>query len=86
MTEIQAASQQLTLRELLQAFEKIPGGYVYMGCASHQVCFPLKKGGELRVMWDDDDVLTIDLYDGALPPGISGPAFPTGEEKVLCKP
>lgn len=65
----------------LADLEKIPGGYVYMGAASYQVCFPLRSGGELRFSINDDDppgTIGIDLYDGALPPCITGPSTRTG--------
>lgn len=65
--------------ELLEELAKIPGGYVYLGAASYQVCFPLKAGGELRFgIYDDVEGLQIDLYDGSLPPGITGPVRKTG--------
>lgn len=62
---------------------KIPGGYEYSGVASLQLCFPLRAGGELRFLVTEDrpEHISIDLYDGMLPPGISGPAWKTGEKK-----
>jgi hypothetical protein len=68
---------------LLNQLCDIPGGYTYDGIASWQVCFPLRSGGELRFsMTEDEDGgesrLGIDLYDGALPPGVTGPARRTG--------
>lgn len=65
----------------LSEVRKIPGGYEYSGVCSWQVCFPLRAGGELRFMVTDDEPgLSVDLYDGALPPGITGPAKRTGEK------
>lgn len=74
---------RVTTPGLLEVLEKIPGGYVYMGAASYQVCFPLKSGGELRFgLYDDDehDGVAIDLYGGELPPCITGPGYPTGKK------
>lgn len=66
---------------LIDTLRKIPGGYEYSGICSFQVCFPLKKGGELRFGWyDDTDGLQVDLYGGELPPGITGPATLTGTQ------
>lgn len=68
-------------RKLLTALESINGGYVYSGAASLQLCFPLKAGGELRIMMCDESrpgTVDIDLYDGALP-GITGPVIKTGQ-------
>lgn len=61
----------------------IRGGYNYMGACSDQICFPLRNGGELRFSVVDEDVAdgeiySIDLYDGALPPCITGFSKPTG--------
>lgn len=65
----------------------IKGGYQYEGVCSSQLCFPLRDGGELRLMFceaDDGDGkpsdtrMHIDFYDGKLPPGITGPAWKTG--------
>ena len=69
--------------ELWQELMKIPGGYTYSGACSYQICFPLTAGGELRFMETDDGPpgIHIDFYDGALPPGITGWAGPTGEKK-----
>lgn len=68
---------------LLSELAMIPGGYKYSGICSFQVCFPLRNGGELRFSVVDDDMenagFSIDLYDGALPPGITGPSKLTGE-------
>jgi hypothetical protein len=67
---------------------KVPGGYRYDGVCSSQVCFPLRAGGELRLSWceaDDadgtpsDNLLHVDHYGGELPPGITGPAWPTAD-------
>ena len=73
---------KFSTKGLFEELAKIPGGYTYMGCASYQICFPLKKGGELRFSISDEDPpeeeFGIDLYDGALPPGITGPATKTG--------
>lgn len=70
---------------ILDALNKIPGGYMYLGACSVQVCFPLKAGGELRFSWVDDDCVEegepefgIDLYGGELPPCITGPSSSTG--------
>jgi hypothetical protein len=64
---------------------KIPGSYEYMGACSIQVCIPLHKGGELRFIVTDDDVdpegrgdWQVDIYDGALPPCITGPGVMLG--------
>ena len=66
---------------LWEQLAKIPGGYVYSGAASFQLCFPLKQGGELRFSLHDDNypLLNIDLYGGELPPCITGPSSPTGK-------
>jgi hypothetical protein len=69
------------IRALLTVLAKIPGGYTYEGVCSSQYCFPLKNGGELRfALYDDmpDNTLGVDLYDGFLPPGITGFAQRTG--------
>lgn len=72
-----------TIDKLLQELKalRIPGSYEYMGVCSVQICVPLRAGGELRFIVVDDDVdpegqgeWQVDLYDGALPPGITGPA------------
>ena len=74
----------MTIRELYALLRTIPGGYHYMGACSDQLCFPLKTGGELRFGWYDDDdapngtVFGVDHYDGAIPPGVTGPAIRTG--------
>ncbi len=72
-------------RHLSGELAKIKGGYNYMGACSDQYCFPLKGGGELRFMQVDDDCVgegetcySIDLYDGSLPPCITGPSKLTG--------
>jgi hypothetical protein len=70
---------------ILRQLANIKGGYVYSGVCSYQVCFPLKAGGELRFMQTDDDVSEgepygIDLYDGSLPPCITGPSKKTGQD------
>ena len=83
----------IEIRDLMDRLSKIKGGYEYSGACSLQVCFPLKAGGELRFALFDDDgplqpgeimtdlgVFGIDLYDGSLPPGISGPAKLTGPQ------
>jgi hypothetical protein len=76
--------------QLFTELRKISGGYNYMGVASDQLCFPLKAGGELRFMTSDKDFeglpediwpISIDHYDGALPPCISGPSSPTGTKQ-----
>lgn len=74
-------------KDLMHQLQKIPGGYVYWGSCSWQICFPLKNGGELRFMIVDDDVdeepkgiVKIDLYGGELSPCITGPSFSTGKE------
>ena len=65
--------------KLINKLQQIPGGYVYSGACSLQVCFPLKAGGELRIMLvDDEDGIQVDLYDGALP-GVTGPTSKTGQ-------
>jgi hypothetical protein len=70
------------MKELMEELSKIPGGYCYEGICSIQYCFPLKAGGELRFcLLDDDDSdgkWHVDLYDGFLPPGITGPVSKTG--------
>ena len=68
------------IKEIVELLSKIPGGYVYSGACSLQWCFPLRSGGELRFMYSDDNYpkLNVDFYDGSLPPGITGPASPTG--------
>lgn len=72
-------------RWLVEQLSKIKGGYRYMGACSDQLCFPLKSGGELRFSTVDEDCVelgescfAIDLYDGALPPCITGPSKLTG--------
>jgi hypothetical protein len=68
-------------KKILEKLEEISGGYTYSGVCSLQLCFPLKAGGELRFCITDDSpkgTISIDLYDGALPPGITGPASYTG--------
>lgn len=68
--------EQKKIWKLFNELKQIPGGYEYDGCASIQICFPLRNDGELRFgVYDEDppDTLSIDLYDGALPPGITGP-------------
>ena len=71
-------------QELFKELQKIKGGYRYDGACSIQICFPLRSGGELRFSVSDDDAdpdeFCIDLYDGSLPPCITGPSFLTGEE------
>lgn len=72
-----------SIDKLMTEIATIPGGYVYQGAASYQICFPLKAGGELRFSITDEDVggsggWEVDLYDGALPPGITGFADKTG--------
>ena len=80
--------------DLLMELQKIKGGDTYSGAASYQVCFPLKAGGELRFSINDEDEewfhnpdgtpssngypIRIDLYDGKLPPCITGPSHSTG--------
>jgi len=71
-------------RTFLSELAKIPGGYTYSGACSYQVCFYLRDGGELRFSVVDEDCtdepgLQIDLYDGALPPCITGFGEKTGE-------
>ena len=71
----------MNVNKLLAQLEKIAGGYVYQGNCSYQVCFPLKAGGELRFGLYDDvprGGFAVDLYDGALPPGITGFVTKTG--------
>jgi len=67
---------------LIKEAGKIPGGYRYEGICSSQICFPLKAGGELRFSLSDDEDSDgkwhIDLYSGALPPGITGFVEKTG--------
>ena len=80
--------KQLSESKIWKLLKAIPGGYEYLGVCSMQLCFPLKKGGELRFMYVDDDQddrpesekgsLITDHYDGALPPCITGPATATG--------
>lgn len=72
----------MTVNEIFSALEKIPGGYVYSGAASLQVCFPLKAGGELRFGLYDDGNDGFDFYDGALPPGVTGFVKPTLDKAV----
>lgn len=79
------SDEAISIRDLFRELGKIKGGYNYMGACSNQMCFPLKNGGELRFSIVDDDCLEdgeesfgIDLYDGSLPPCISGPSNPTG--------
>ena len=76
-----------TAADLVQELKGIPGGYEYIGVCSMQYCFPLKSGGELRFILVDEDVdpegkgeWQVDLYDGALPPGITGPVNRTGKK------
>ena len=68
---------------LIKEARQVPGGYVYDGICSTQICFPLKNGGELRFSLCDDDESDgewhIDHYDGSLPPGISGPVRKTND-------
>jgi hypothetical protein len=66
------------IRKILRGLATIPGGYEYHGCFALQVCFPLKAGGELRFCWDDDGNFGVDLYEGTLPPCITGPSRKTG--------
>jgi hypothetical protein len=73
----------MTITELWKELNKIPGGYHYMGACSDQICFPLKAGGELRFGWYEDDSpegvsFGVDLYDGGIPPGVSGSVIKTG--------
>ncbi len=75
-----ATTNSIKINELLGMLAQIPGGYVYSGVCSYQVCFPLKAGGELRISICDDTGFGIDLYDGSLPPGITGPAHGTGQD------
>lgn len=73
-----------SVHDLLAILETIPGGYVYSGVCSIQVCFPLRAGGELRISISDEDpedAVHIDLYGGELPPGITGPATRTGNKE-----
>jgi hypothetical protein len=67
-------SQQI--ERLISEIRKVPGGYVYYGACSDQICFPLKAGGEIRFSLSDHDESDgewhCDHYDGALPPGITG--------------
>jgi len=73
------------VERLIAELAKIPGGYRYDGICCTQYCFPLRAGGELRFsLCDDEDSdgkWHIDLYDGGLPPGITGPAGPTGRRQ-----
>jgi len=76
----------MTSNELFDILRKIPGGYVYSGVCSYQICFPLKSGGELRFAEYEDDSpngvsFGIDHYGGELPPGITGYAESTGLAK-----
>ena len=79
---------KIDVDDLFKQLAKIEGGYTYSGACSYQICFPLKSGGELRFMVLDDDVAKdegvpefgIDLYDGALPPMITGFGQATGGE------
>lgn len=69
----------MNIDELMKRVAKISGGYTYSGSCSYQICFPLKNGGELRFMQTDDEPeWNVDLYDGKLPPGITGIAERTG--------
>ena len=71
-----------TIDKLMEDTAKIPGGYVYGGAASYQICFPLEAGGELRFcLVDETDGWSVDLYNSELPPGISGFVKKTGEKK-----
>lgn len=72
---------------IMELLSEIEGGYEYFGICSHQICFPLKAGGELRFMisefneeGEEELNFTIDLYDGTLPPGITGPAIKTKQK------
>lgn len=69
------------MEHLITEALKVPGGYMYEGICSSQICFPLRNGGELRFIIsedeDSDGKWHIDYYDGALPPGITGPVKPT---------
>jgi hypothetical protein len=76
----------IEIKSLFEMLRKIQGGYEYSGACSFQVCFPLKSGGELRFSLVDEDVLEedsdefqIDLYDGTLPPMITGFSIETGK-------
>ena len=71
----------MTWQEIYGQLINIPGGYVYSGAASLQVCFHLKKGGELRFCVGDDDDIGFDYYDGSLPPCITGPSHQTGSNE-----
>lgn len=79
--------EHISVSDLVKVFEKIPGGYKYLGAASTRYYFPLKEGGELRFFFIDDDVcedavvgvsISIDYYDSGILPGVTGPAYPTG--------
>ena len=65
------------MESLINEARKVPGGYTYEGICSRQICFPLRNGGELRFIICDEESSDgewhIDFYDGALPPGITGP-------------
>jgi hypothetical protein len=71
------------MKNFIDELSKVPGGYVYEGVCSVQYCFPLKAGGELRVMLSDDDDSDgkwhVDHYDGSLPPGLTGSVHKTGD-------
>lgn len=72
---------RITDKGFLDVIAKIPGGYIYSGMTSYQVCFPLKAGGELRFTTynlDTHEGVAIDLYDGSLPPGMTGQVLKTG--------
>jgi hypothetical protein len=83
----------MDIDKLFKILEKIPGGYTYSGSCSYQICFPLRDGGELRFCLTDSDVaefdkdseqtesgvFNIDLYDGGLPPCITGFSKKTGK-------
>lgn len=71
-------SEIFSANEIFEELQKLPGGYVYSGAASLQVCFPLRDGGELRFAICDEKPSGFDIYDGSLP-GITGPTHPTGE-------
>ena len=81
-SEMNIHVSEVGARNILNALQKIKGGYCYSGAASYQMCFPLKAGGELRIMMCDESphgTIDIDLYDGALSPGITGPTISTGQ-------
>lgn len=37
--------EHISVSDLVKVFEKIPGGYKYLGAASTRYYFPLKEGG-----------------------------------------